>query len=89
MPLTAAQKTEVVEAFGRDQQDTGSTAVQVALLTKRIEELSEHLQTHKKDHHSRRGLLMMVGRRKRLLSYLEKTDFEGYKELIGRLGLRR
>ena len=89
MPLTAAQKTEVVEAFGRDQQDTGSTAVQVALLTKRIEELSEHLQTHKKDHHSRRGLLMMVGRRKRLLSYLEKTDYEGYKALIGRLGLRR
>ncbi len=89
MPLTAEQKSEVVAAFGKDAQDTGSTAVQVALLTKRIEELSEHLQTHKKDHHSRRGLLMMVGKRKRLLSYLERTDYEAYKDLIGRLGLRR
>lgn len=89
MPLTAAQKTEVVTEYGRDNTDTGSTGVQVALLTKRIEELSEHLRTHKKDHHSRRGLLMMVGKRKRLLTYLERTDYEGYKELIGRLGLRR
>lgn len=89
MPLTAAQKTEIVGAYGKDSSDTGSTAVQVAFLTKRIEELSEHLQTHKKDHHSRRGLLMMVGKRKRLLSYLERTDYEAYKELIGRLGLRR
>ncbi len=89
MPLTAEQKTEVAKTFGRDAQDTGSTAVQVALLTKRIEELSEHLQTHKKDHHGRRGLLMMVGKRKRLLSYLERTDYEAYKDLIARLGLRR
>lgn len=89
MPLTAEQKSEVVQTFGRDATDTGSTAVQVALLTKRIEELSQHLQTHKKDHHGRRGLLMMVGKRKRLLSYLEKTDYEAYKDLIGRLGLRR
>jgi len=89
MPLTAEQKTEVVGQYGRDNADTGSTSVQVALLTKRIEELSEHLRGHKKDHHSRRGLLMMVGKRKRLLTYLERTDYEGYKELIGRLGLRR
>jgi|GEM_PF-403627 len=73
MSLTAEQKSEVIKAFGKDANDTGSTAVQVALLTKRIEELSQHLQTHKKDHHSRRGLLMMVGKRKRLLSYLERT----------------
>jgi len=89
MPLTAEQKTEVVGQYGRDDNDTGSTGVQVALLTKRIEELSEHLRGHKKDHHSRRGLLMMVGKRKRLLTYLERTDYEGYKDLIGRLGLRR
>lgn len=89
MSLTAEQKSEVVEQYGQGSNDTGSTAVQVALLTKRIEELSEHLRDHKKDHHSRRGLLMMVGKRKRLLTYLERTDYEGYKDLIGRLGLRR
>jgi len=89
MPLSAAQKSEVVNDFGKTSTDTGSTAVQVALLTKRIEELSQHLQAHRKDHHSRRGLLMMVGKRKRLLSYLEREDYEAYKELIQRLGLRR
>lgn len=89
MSLTAEQKTEIVTKYGQDGQDTGSTAVQVALLTKRIEELSQHLQAHKKDHHGRRGLLMMVGKRKRLLSYLEKSDYDGYKELIASLGLRR
>ncbi len=89
MPLTATQKTEIVEKYGRDGTDTGSTAVQVALLTKRIDELSQHLQNHKKDHHGRRGLLMMVGKRKRLLSYLERTDYDAYKELIQSLGLRR
>ncbi|HZJ09549.1 MAG TPA: 30S ribosomal protein S15 [Trueperaceae bacterium] len=89
MPLTAEQKTEVVGDYGQNGADTGSTAVQIALLTKRVEELSGHLRTHTKDHHSRRGLLMMVGKRKRLLTYLERTDYEGYKELIGRLGLRR
>lgn len=89
MSLTAAEKSEVITKYGRDEQDTGSTHVQVALLTKRIEELSDHLRTHKKDHHSRRGLLMMVGKRKRLLAYLEKTDFAAYKELIASLGLRR
>jgi small subunit ribosomal protein S15 len=89
MPLTPEQKTEIVGSYGKDTTDTGSTAVQVAFLTKRIEELSQHLQGHKKDHHGRRGLLMMVGKRKRLLTYLERTDYDGYKELIGRLGLRR
>ncbi len=89
MTMTAEQKSEVVRQYGKDGQDTGSTAVQVALLTKRIEELSQHLQVHKKDHHGRRGLLMMVGKRKRLLSYLERTDYDGYKELIASLGLRR
>ena len=89
MSLTAEQKLEVIKQYGKDGQDSGSTAVQVALLTKRIEELSQHLQTHKKDHHSRRGLLKMVGKRKRLLAYLEKTDYDAYKELIASLGLRR
>lgn len=89
MPLSAAQKTEVVSDFGKNATDTGSSAVQVALLTKRIEELSQHLQTHRKDHHGRRGLLMMVGKRKRLLSYIEREDYDAYKELIQRLGLRR
>ncbi|MBW7916153.1 MAG: 30S ribosomal protein S15 [Trueperaceae bacterium] len=89
MTITAEQKSEVVRQYGKDAQDTGSTAVQVALLTKRIEELSQHLQVHKKDHHGRRGLLMMVGKRKRLLSYLERTNYDAYKELIASLGLRR
>lgn len=89
MTMTAEQKLDVVRQYGKDAQDTGSTAVQVALLTKRIEELSQHLQAHKKDHHGRRGLLMMVGKRKRLLAYLERTNYDEYKELIASLGLRR
>ena len=89
MSMTADQKLEVIRMYGKDDQDTGSTAVQVALLTARIEDLSQHLQTHRKDHHSRRGLLKMVGQRKRLLVYLERTDYDGYKELIASLGLRR
>lgn len=89
MPLNASQKSEIVEKYGKDGADTGSTAVQVALLTKRIDELGQHLQNHTKDHHGRRGLLMMVGKRKRLLSYLERTDYDAYKELIQSLGLRR
>ncbi|MDT3682113.1 MAG: 30S ribosomal protein S15 [Truepera sp.] len=89
MTMNAEQKLDVVKQYGKDAQDTGSTAVQVALLTKRIQELSEHLQIHRKDHHSRRGLLMMVGKRKRLLTYLERTDYDAYKELIASLGLRR
>jgi len=87
--LTADQKRDIVTKYGQDAQDTGSTAVQVALLTARIEQLSGHLQENRKDHHGRRGLLTMVGKRKRLLSYLERTDYEAYKALIADLGLRR
>jgi small subunit ribosomal protein S15 len=87
--MTADQKREIVAKYGQDDQDTGSTAVQVALLTARIEQVSGHLQENRKDHHGRRGLLTMVGKRKRLLSYLERTDYEAYKALIANLGLRR
>ena len=79
----------VVEEFGSHETDTGSPEVQVALLTERINHLTEHLRTHKKDHHSRRGLLMMVGKRRRLLAYLRNQDVERYRTLIARLGLRR
>lgn len=89
MAITADDKRSIVEKFGADANDTGSTRVQVALLTERINELSEHLQRNKKDHHGRRGLLVMVGKRKRLLGYLEREDYEGYKALIAELGLRR
>jgi len=89
MALAKDTKQDVIQRFGLDPQDTGSTRVQVALLTTRINELSGHLRNHKKDHHGRRGLLVMVGRRKRLLAYLEKTDYEAYKALIAELGLRR
>jgi small subunit ribosomal protein S15 len=89
MPLTKEVKQELTAKFGKTAQDTGATAVQVAMLTARINELSGHLQQHVKDHHGRRGLLTMVGKRKRLLSYLEKTDYEAYKALIAELGLRR
>jgi small subunit ribosomal protein S15 len=87
--LSPEKKRAIVVKYGRDEQDTGSTAVQVALLTARIEEVSGHLQANKKDHHGRRGLLTMVGRRKRLLTYMERTDYEAYKSLIADLGLRR
>lgn len=87
--LTADQKRDIVAKYGQDAQDTGSTAVQVALLTARIDQLSGHLQENRKDHHGRRGLLTMVGKRKRLLSYLERNDYEAYKALIADLGLRR
>ena len=89
MPLTQERKAELVTQFGENPQDTGNTRVQVALLTERINELTEHLRTHKKDHHSRRGLLMLVGQRRRLLNYLQKKDLEGYRALIKDLGLRR
>lgn len=89
MSLTAEAKRDIIETYGKDAEDTGSTAVQVALLTARIQELSEHLQDNRKDHAGRRGLLTMVGKRKRLLSYLEREDYEGYKALIEKLGLRR
>lgn len=89
MSLTAEAKREIVGKYGRDGSDTGSTEVQVALLTARINELTQHLREHKKDHHSRRGLLMLVGRRRRLLKYLQATDIDRYRRLIGELGLRR
>jgi small subunit ribosomal protein S15 len=89
MPLTQDQKSELIAKFGENQQDTGSTKVQVALLTQRITELTEHMKLHPHDHHSRRGLLKMVGRRRRLLTYMQRHDLEGYRALIKELGLRR
>lgn len=89
MALSREHKERVVAEYGTSSGDTGSTEVQVALLTAKIEALSQHLQDNKKDHHGRRGLLVMVGRRRRLLKYLEKEDFDRYKGLIARLGLRR
>jgi small subunit ribosomal protein S15 len=87
--LTADRKQEIIAQFGENAQDTGSTRVQVALLTARINDLTEHLRTHKKDHASRRGLLMLVGQRRRLLNYLAKNELEAYRALIAELGLRR
>jgi small subunit ribosomal protein S15 len=89
MTLTVDAKKEIVARFGKSETDTGSTEVQIALLTTRINELTEHLREHKKDHHSRRGLLMLVGKRRRLLNYLQKSNLERYRELIKELGLRR
>jgi small subunit ribosomal protein S15 len=89
MSLTADAKREIVTKHGHGDADTGSTEVQVALLTARINELTEHLRTHKKDHHSRRGLLMLVGKRRRLLRYLQRSDIDRYRALIAELGLRR
>ncbi len=89
MALTKDQRTALIGDYRRAETDTGSPEVQVALLSKRIEELTDHLKTHGKDHHSRRGLLMMVGKRRRLLDYLRTEDIERYRALISRLGLRR
>jgi small subunit ribosomal protein S15 len=89
MSLTVDRKREIVQRFGKDENDTGSPEVQVAMLTRRISDLTEHLKQHKHDHHSRRGLLLLVGRRRRLLNYLAKTDINRYRSLIERLGLRR
>jgi small subunit ribosomal protein S15 len=89
MTLTAERKQELVERFGESAADTGRTEVQIALMTERINQLTEHLRTHRKDHHSRRGLLMLVGRRRRLLDYLQRDDLERYRALIRELGLRR
>ena len=89
MTLTQDRKSEIIARFGADERDTGSTRVQVALLTERINTLTEHLRSHRKDHHSRRGLLMLVGQRRRLLRYLQRHDLEGYRALIAELGLRR
>lgn len=89
MTVTAERKRELVSRFGRGESDTGATEVQVALLTERINDLTEHLRSHSKDHHSRRGLLKMVGRRRRLLRYLQRSEVERYRELVRELGLRR
>ncbi|SUE13650.1 30S ribosomal protein S15 [Rhodococcus gordoniae] len=89
MALTTDQKKQILGEYGLHETDTGSPEAQVALLTKRIVDLTEHLKQHKHDHHSRRGLLLLVGRRRRLLKYVEKVDVERYRSLIQRLGLRR
>jgi small subunit ribosomal protein S15 len=89
MPLTAEVKKQIMSDYGTVEGDTGSPEVQVAMLTQRILDLTEHSREHKHDHHSRRGLLLLVGKRRRLLRYLESTDIERYRALIKRLGLRR
>ena len=82
-------KEEIIKEYGKSEKDTGSTEVQVALMSERIDHLTEHLKTHNKDHHTRRGLLMLVGKRKRLLQYIENQDVLKYRELIEKLGIRR
>ncbi len=89
MTLTQERKQELVTQFGDSSTDTGRTEVQIALLTERINMLTEHLRTHGKDHHSRRGLLMLVGRRRRFLNYLQSSDLERYRTLVRELGLRK
>jgi small subunit ribosomal protein S15 len=89
MPLYTDQKQAIIANFKRSERDTGSVEVQVALLTERIKSLTEHLKTYTKDHHSRRGLLMLVGKRKRLLEYLKREDYERYQKLLAALGLRK
>ena len=89
MPLPKDVKSTIIAEYKRGETDTGSTEVQVALLTREISDLTEHMKEHRKDHHSRRGLLMKVGQRRRLLNYLKKEDVERYRTLIKRLGLRR
>ena len=82
-------KQEIIKEYGKSDTDTGSAEVQVALLSNRIDHLTDHLKTHKKDHHTRRGLLMLVGKRKRLLQYLQNQDVQRYRDLVDKLGLRR
>jgi small subunit ribosomal protein S15 len=89
MALDQAKKQEIIKEFATHEGDTGSPEVQIAILTQRIRDLTEHLKVHKQDHHSRRGLLLLVGQRRRLMGYLEKTDVERYRSLRDRLGLRR
>jgi small subunit ribosomal protein S15 len=89
MSLTKEAKQGATAKFGKHETDTGSPEVQIAMLTDRINQLTEHLRTHKKDHYSRRGLLKLVGRRRRFLAYMQKKDLEGYRALIKELGLRR
>jgi len=87
--LSRENKTQLIESYRTHDVDTGSAEVQVALLTKRIEYLTDHFRSHAKDHHSRQGLLKMVGKRRRLLDYLKRKDFERYQRIIGRLGIRK
>ena len=89
MPLTKPQKTEIITEHRRSDADTGSAEVQIAVLSKRISDLTEHLKLHQKDHASRRGLLMLVGRRRRLLEYLRREDISRYRDIVAKLGLRR
>lgn len=89
MSLTRQNKTDLIQDYRTHDSDTGSPEVQVALLTKRIEYLTDHFKVHAKDHHSRQGLLKMVGKRRRLLDYLKRKDFDRYQQVIGRLGLRK
>jgi small subunit ribosomal protein S15 len=87
--MSAEQKQSIVDEYGKDSKDTGSTEVQIALLTARISDLTPHFQSHKKDHHSRQGLVRLVNQRRKLLDYLKSKNVERYRELIARLGLRR
>lgn len=89
MSVTTEQKKAVIEEYGKDGKDTGRPEVQIALITTRIQDLTEHLKTHKKDHHSRRGLLKLVGQRRRLLRYLKRRDLEAYRGVLAKLGLRK
>ncbi|WP_102337506.1 30S ribosomal protein S15 [Collinsella provencensis] len=88
MTISKERKAELTAQFGKNAQDTGNSKVQVAILTERIKELTEHMKSHKKDFHTRRGLLMLVGKRRRLLSYIKKNDINEYRELIAQLGIR-
>lgn len=88
MTISKERKAELIKQYGKNEQDSGSAAVQVAILTDRIHELTEHMKSHKKDFHTRRGLLMLVGKRRRLLSYIKKDDINEYRELIAKLGIR-
>ena len=87
--MTTERKQEIINTYRRDEKDTGSSEVQIALLTERINELTEHLKVHKKDNHSRRGLLKMVGKRRNLLNYLSRKDVQRYRDIIEKLGLRK
>ena len=88
MGVSKERKAELIKEFGKDANDSGSAEVQVAILTERIRELTEHVKVHKKDHHTRRGLLMLVGKRRRLVSYIKERDINNYRELIAKLGIR-
>ena len=88
MTISKERKAELIKTYGKNEHDSGSAAVQVAILTDRIKELTEHMKSHKKDFHTRRGLLMLVGKRRRLLSYIKERDIENYRQLIAKLGIR-